>query len=39
MAVKQPKKIAAKTAKYRMNRGGYVSCGASNPGTQKRSTK
>ena len=37
--VKQPKKIAAKTAKYRMNKGGYVSCGASNPGTQKRSTK
>ena len=37
--VKQPKKIAAKTAKYRFNKGGYVACGASNPGTQKRSTK
>lgn len=37
--VKQPKKVAAKTAPYRMNKGGYVACGASNPGTQKRSSK
>ncbi len=34
--VKQPAKIAKKTAPYRMNKGGYVPCGASNPGTQKR---
>ncbi len=36
--VKQPKKIAAKTAKYRFNKGGYVACGASNPGTHKKTT-
>ena len=36
--VSQPKKIAAKTAKYRQGYkdGGYVNCGASVPGTQKR---
>tara|TARA_R110000796_G_scaffold13733_1_gene44233 strand:+ start:5185 stop:5493 length:309 start_codon:yes stop_codon:yes gene_type:complete len=34
--VKQPKKIAEKTAKFRANKGGYVACGASNPSTQKK---
>lgn len=37
--VKQPKKIAAKTKPYRMAKGGYVACGASNPGTHRRSSK
>lgn len=50
--VKQPKKIAEKTAKFRANeggvvmkkkmgynKGGYVACGASNPGTQKKYKK
>tara|TARA_R110000824_G_scaffold5987_1_gene27509 strand:+ start:2660 stop:2977 length:318 start_codon:yes stop_codon:yes gene_type:complete len=37
--VKQPKKIATKTSKYRMNKGGYIACGASNPGTQKKMSK
>ena len=39
--VKQPKKIAEKTAKHRAkyNKGGYVTCGASNPGTQKKYKK
>lgn len=37
--VKQPKAIAKKTARYRMYKGGYVACGASVPGTQKRSSK
>ena len=37
--VKQPKKIASKTKPYRMNKGGYVKCGASNPGTHRRGKK